>query len=118
MLSFQLKGDPSTSYISCVLRWPYVHYFAPLASPLLNSLLKYVHEMNITHRDLKPENILLLYPDTNSDPIVKIADFGLAKVIHELTILQVSRVYLPIFHTLTYINTYQDVVWNNPVLCP
>ena len=47
--------------------------------------------MKITHRDLKPENILLSYSNTDADPTIKIADFGLAKAIHELTMLQVSK---------------------------
>ena len=37
------------------------------------------HERNIVHRDLKPENILLVDKDLS----VKIADFGLAKIIGE-----------------------------------
>ena len=38
--------------------------------------LKYIHSADIIHRDLKPSNILL-----NSDCVVKIADFGLARSI-------------------------------------
>ncbi|MCJ1397106.1 hypothetical protein MMC11_000298 [Xylographa trunciseda] len=41
--------------------------------------MKYLHERNIVHRDLKPENILLIDKDLS----VKIADFGLAKIIGE-----------------------------------
>lgn len=38
--------------------------------------------MGVSHRDLKPENILYSSPD--SDAIIKISDFGLAKVVsHE-----------------------------------
>lgn len=37
------------------------------------------HERNIVHRDIKPENILLLDHELN----IKIADFGLAKIIGE-----------------------------------
>ena len=37
------------------------------------------HERNIVHRDIKPENILLLDEELN----VKLADFGLAKIIGE-----------------------------------
>ncbi|KAK0194926.1 kinase-like domain-containing protein [Armillaria mellea] len=47
--------------------------------------LAYVHNLGVTHRDLKPENVLL----TNDDPpIVKVADFGLAKVVDSLTMLR------------------------------
>ncbi|KAL8675344.1 MAG: hypothetical protein Q9168_000301 [Polycauliona sp. 1 TL-2023] len=41
--------------------------------------IKYLHERNIVHRDIKPENILLA--DTQLS--VKLADFGLAKIIGE-----------------------------------
>ena len=37
------------------------------------------HSMGVVHRDLKPEN--LLYTSPEPDAIVKISDFGLAKVI-------------------------------------
>ncbi|KAF2725515.1 Pkinase-domain-containing protein [Polychaeton citri CBS 116435] len=40
---------------------------------------KYLHERNIVHRDIKPENILLIDKELS----VKIADFGLAKIIGE-----------------------------------
>lgn len=41
--------------------------------------LTYLHERNIVHRDIKPENILLIDQDLS----VKLADFGLAKIIGE-----------------------------------
>ncbi|KAK0618231.1 CAMK/RAD53 protein kinase [Bombardia bombarda] len=41
--------------------------------------IKYLHDRNIVHRDIKPENILLVDKDLH----VKIADFGLAKIIGE-----------------------------------
>lgn len=41
--------------------------------------IKYLHERNIVHRDIKPENILL----TDKYLSVKLADFGLAKIIGE-----------------------------------
>ncbi|PIA90995.1 putative serine/threonine-protein kinase fhkC [Cercospora beticola] len=41
--------------------------------------IKYLHERNIVHRDIKPENILIVDKQLN----VKIADFGLAKIIGE-----------------------------------
>jgi serine/threonine protein kinase len=42
--------------------------------------LAYLHSKNIAHRDLKPTNILI-----NSEGIVKIADFGLAKKLAKLS---------------------------------
>ena len=44
----------------------------------LCSGLKYLHSLGIVHRDLKPENILLESPA--DDAKLKIADFGLSKI--------------------------------------
>lgn len=52
------------------------------------TLSQYVHGLGIAHRDLKPENILLT---DDNPPVVKIADFGLAKAVDTLTALHVSR---------------------------
>lgn len=41
--------------------------------------IEYLHSLNIVYRDLKPENILI-----DIDGHVKIADFGLAKIIPRL----------------------------------
>eukprot|EP00499_Haloplacidia_sp_CaronLabIsolate_P005299 CAMPEP_0196781266 /NCGR_PEP_ID=MMETSP1104-20130614/9371_1 /TAXON_ID=33652 /ORGANISM="Cafeteria sp., Strain Caron Lab Isolate" /LENGTH=316 /DNA_ID=CAMNT_0042151489 /DNA_START=1 /DNA_END=951 /DNA_ORIENTATION=+ len=45
--------------------------------------LAYCHEHHIVHRDLKPENLLYQSPDDDSE--IKIADFGLAKLLSEET---------------------------------
>lgn len=42
-------------------------------------LMEDCHSMGVVHRDLKPEN--LLYSSPEPDAVVKISDFGLAKVI-------------------------------------
>ena len=42
-------------------------------------IVKYLHEAGIVHRDIKPENILL--SDESDLPTIKLADFGLAKLI-------------------------------------
>jgi serine/threonine protein kinase len=46
--------------------------------PQICQALQYAHERGIIHRDIKPENILI---DKNSD--VKIADFGIAKLLDQ-----------------------------------
>jgi len=41
--------------------------------------LEYLHSVNVVHRDLKPEN--LLYSDRTPNASVKVADFGLSKIV-------------------------------------
>jgi len=52
-----------------------------LMAPILDAMA-YAHEMGIIHRDLKPENFLIKWD--GDVPIVKITDFGIAKVIDAL----------------------------------
>ena len=53
----------------------------PLFSQLLAGV-KYMHGQGVMHRDLKPANVLLSHrcdPHTSTTPVLKIADFGLAR---------------------------------------
>jgi len=50
--------------------------------------LAYCHAKGIVHRDLKPENLLLT--STEDDADVKIADFGLAKLLNADTLMQTA----------------------------
>ncbi|KAK0505371.1 kinase-like domain-containing protein [Armillaria luteobubalina] len=47
--------------------------------------LSYLHSFGITHRDIKPANILL---SGHLPPLVKLSDFGLAKVVDDHTMLR------------------------------
>eukprot|EP01092_Planopodium_desertum_P003606 TRINITY_DN16666_c0_g1_i4.p1 TRINITY_DN16666_c0_g1~~TRINITY_DN16666_c0_g1_i4.p1 ORF type:complete len:278 (-),score=68.07 TRINITY_DN16666_c0_g1_i4:70-813(-) len=47
-----------------------------------------LHEQKIAHRDLKPENLLL--KSKKSDTSVKIADFGLSRMIDEKAMMQTA----------------------------
>ncbi|KAI0369624.1 kinase-like protein [Pilatotrama ljubarskyi] len=47
--------------------------------------LSYLHDRGIVHRDLKPQNVLLTRDDP---PVAKVADFGLAKMIDNETLLK------------------------------
>lgn len=54
--------------------------FAHIAKPLCE-VIAYAHDQKVIHRDIKPSNILLLPTRT-----VKLMDFGLAKVLREISI--------------------------------
>lgn len=46
--------------------------------PIIDALV-YCHKMGIVHRDLKPEN--LLYSTMEPGALLKVSDFGLARII-------------------------------------
>lgn len=52
-----------------------------LITPIVDAI-KYCHSLGIVHRDIKPENLLF----SSKDPavaIIKVSDFGLARIIEE-----------------------------------
>ena len=49
----------------------------------LSSALQYLHAQKILHRDLKPENILMKTNPFKSGLTIKIADFGIAKLLNQ-----------------------------------
>lgn len=67
----------------------------PMGEELVKSILAqvlqgldFLHTQGVFHRDLKPENLLYSYDEKNGSlriPIVKIADFGLAKEVSSKT---------------------------------
>jgi len=57
-------------------------YFYQMASAI-----SYLHSKNICHRDLKPENILLCSQD-DQNPVIKITDMGLSKLVDLGSILK------------------------------
>ena len=91
-----------------------------LLKRVLDGVLKglwYLHsEHHIVHRDLKPENILLqVDPNNVSNPIIKIADFGLSKIVDN-HVMMTSYVGTPVlmapevFLHLSY--TYKCDFWS------
>ena len=57
------------------------HLFAGMLEHILDGLA-YAHERGVVHRDLKPANILLVV-DAAGETLVKVADFGLVKLVGE-----------------------------------
>jgi calcium/calmodulin-dependent protein kinase-4 len=52
--------------------------------------LQYLHSKGIVHRDLKPENLILV--DSSPDADLKIADFGLSKIVQDMSTMMHSVV--------------------------
>ena len=65
--------------------------------------------MGVVHRDLKPENVLLT---EDRPPIVKVADFGLAKVMDSLAMMQVRHRLLPGYAKTQLSLSCSDQMWN------
>ena len=61
--------------------------FYPMIFSQILSGLEYLHKIHWVHRDIYPPNILLSIPEYDSQPmrsrVVKIADFGLARMLDE-----------------------------------
>ena len=75
----------------------------------IGEALQHAHQQGIVHRDLKPENVLLT---EDRPPIVKVADFGLAKVMDSLAMMQVRQGLLSRY-AKTHLNlSYLDQMWN------
>ncbi|KAJ6648400.1 Mitogen-activated protein kinase 13 [Pseudolycoriella hygida] len=64
---------------------PITHLCAKIILYEISKGLQYLHETKIVHRDLKPENILLTSDKHKSCVIVKIADFGISRVVTRAT---------------------------------
>lgn len=61
------------------------------AAKLIQSIAKavgYCHNLGVVHRDLKPEN--LLFESKAPDARIKIADFGLAKIMDQKKVMQTA----------------------------
>merc|ERR1712137_1400189 len=54
----------------------------------LVTAIEYLHSKNIVHRDLKPENLLL--KSSEQDTEIKLADFGLSKVLGQEVMMQTA----------------------------
>ncbi|MCD4654233.1 protein kinase [bacterium] len=78
----QQPREHGPDWIAQVLRW--IRY---LCDPL-----GYIHSQKIIHRDIKPGNIMILGP--NSDPPLKLLDFGVIQWLQSETITTSSHSFL------------------------
>ena len=53
--------------------------------------LREAHSMAIVHRDLKPENIILSFRKESNEPVVKVLDFGIAKLVGKSSSIDSAR---------------------------
>ena len=76
---------------------------APMAWPLVRDLmdqlsdaLEHAHQAGVVHRDLKPGN-LFLTKDRKGRPLLKVMDFGIAKVLEKSVEGSVTRIGSPLY---------------------
>ncbi len=89
-----MKGGELFSYIT-----QKQHFTEKEASQIMKQIclaVQYCHRRNIAHRDLKPENLLLQDKvESTDDLVIKLADFGFAKVDNgDLTTPQFTPYYV------------------------
>jgi serine/threonine protein kinase len=75
----------------------------PMAWPLVRTLLEqltdaleHAHRAGVVHRDLKPGN-LFLTKDHKGQPVLKVMDFGIAKVLEQSVEGSVTRIGSPLY---------------------
>ncbi len=61
-------------------RGPKLDAIVEISRQLLGALRE-AHSLNIVHRDLKPENVILSYRSSRGGHVIKILDFGIAKLL-------------------------------------
>jgi serine/threonine-protein kinase len=76
---------PGESMQRALDRAPFGWRSAAMIGLQLASALGRAHQMGVVHRDLKPANILLL-PRRDAEPIAKLTDFGVAKLMDATTV--------------------------------
>lgn len=75
-----LEGIPLAAYVQPGVPHP-VHQAAPIVHAILLALGE-AHRQGVVHRDLKPDNVFLVR-EASGRFIVKVLDFGIAKVMDE-----------------------------------
>ena len=84
-----------------------VHASIRIIQQILRSLSE-AHTKGIIHRDLKPDNIYLAHVDGHAEPVVKVLDFGIAKIVQgERAIDQLETQAGTVFGTPRYMSPEQ-----------
>jgi serine/threonine-protein kinase len=83
---------PGESLLQRVSRGPIAPVRALDIAKQITSGLARAHQMGVIHRDLKPDNILLL-PSNNGGDIVKVLDFGIAKLTDQPALTATDKIF-------------------------
>ena len=84
-----------------------VHASIRIVQQILRSLSE-AHTKGIIHRDLKPDNIYLAQVEGHAEPVVKVLDFGIAKIVQgERAIDQLETQAGTVFGTPRYMSPEQ-----------
>jgi len=83
---------PGESLLSALARGPLAPLRALHVARQIATGLGRAHQMNVVHRDLKPDNVLLVHRDDGTD-LVKVLDFGIAKLLDAPALTQANKVF-------------------------
>ena len=83
---------PGESLLQRISRGPIAPLRALEIAKQIVSGLGRAHQMGVIHRDLKPDNILLL-PSNNGSEVVKVLDFGIAKMLDQPALTATDKIF-------------------------
>ncbi|MEI8259787.1 MAG: serine/threonine-protein kinase, partial [Deltaproteobacteria bacterium] len=83
---------PGESLLQRLSRGPIAPVRALNIAAQIASGLGRAHQMGVIHRDLKPDNLILL-PSNNGAELVKIFDFGIAKLLDQPSLTASDRIF-------------------------